>query len=80
MAKAEKVADEVQETPNVESLAAPAYAASKSNIAYMKTPANPMGALNTGMGYDPAVLVTDTVATKLMGGAAETIGYAAPTA
>lgn len=74
-----KVAEAVeQEVGALEALTAPSYAASVSNIAFMKTPANPMGALNTGMGYDPAVLVTATVNTTLIGGTAEVIGYAAP--
>lgn len=72
---AEAVENEVE---GVAAPTAPSYAASVSNIAFMKTPANPMGALNTGMGYDPAVLVTATVNTTLIGGTAEVIGYAAP--
>lgn len=72
--------DQALEAPVVDAPTAPSFAASKSNIAYMKTPANAMGALNTGMGYDPAVLVTATVNTQLIGGAAEVIGYSAPTA
>lgn len=72
--------EEVAAAPVVDAPTAPSFAASKSNIAYMKAPANPMGALNTGMGYDPEVLVTATVNTQLIGGAAEVIGYSAPTA
>ena len=64
----------------VDAPAAPSYAASQSNVAFMKTPANPLGALNTGIGYAPDVLVTATQTTQLIGGAAETIGYAKPTA
>ena len=64
----------------VDAPAAPSYAASQSNIAFMKTPANPLGALCTGMGYAPDVLVTATQNTQLIGGAAEVIGYSKPTA
>lgn len=66
-------------TPFVDAPTAPSFAASVSNIAYMKTPANPLGALVTGMGYDPAIATTTTTTTMLMGGAAMTIGYSAPT-
>lgn len=77
----EKVEDSEQEVEAiVDAPAAPSYAASKSNIAFMKTPANPLGALNTGMGYASDVLVTATQNTQLIGGAAEVIGYSAPTA
>lgn len=80
MAKAPAVAPEVaEEQPFVDAPTAPSFAASVSNIAYMKTPANPLGALVTGMGYDPAIATTKTTTTMLMGGQAMTIGYSAPT-
>lgn len=65
---------------NLEAVTAPSYGSPQSNIAFMKTPANAMGALNTGMGYAPDVDVATTKATTLIGGVAETIGYAAPVA
>ena len=78
MSKHEEV---VPATESVEGgLTAPSYGSAKSNIAYMKTPANAMGALNTGMGYASNVDVATTATTMLMGGTAETIGYAAPVA
>lgn len=80
MATTKEATPVVEEVPVVDAPTAPSYAASKSNIAYMKTPANAMGALNTGMGYDPAIATTTTTTTMLMGGTAMTIGYAAPTA
>ena len=76
----EEAVEKAVEVPFVDAPTAPSFAASVSNIAFMKTPANPMGALNTGMGYDPKVLVTATVNTTLIGGTAEVIGYSAPTA
>lgn len=78
MTTTKKAADHVVEGVNAPT--APSFAASAANIAYMKTPANPLGALNTGMGYDPKVSTSSTVTTALIGGTAETIGYSAPTA
>lgn len=52
------------------------YASAKSVVAYDKDASQPMGALCTGMGYDPTTATTTTKTTQYIGGAVETIGYA----
>lgn len=51
------------------------FSSAPASVAYDKTASQATGALCTGMGYDPKVATTATVASKYIGGAAQTIGY-----
>lgn len=57
----------------------PTFSSAPASVAYDKSAKQPLGALNTGMGYDPTTASTVTKTTQYMGGAAETIGYNLPT-
>lgn len=51
------------------------FSSAPAAVAFDKSASQPMGALSTGMGYEPDVALTVTVTTQYIGGAAETIGY-----
>lgn len=51
------------------------FSSCASTVAYDKNPTQPLGALSSGIGYNPATLVTATLANTYIGGATETIGY-----
>ena len=56
-------------------LAVPPTSGSAAAVAYDTAASQPMGALSTGMGYDPLTVNTTTLAAQRIGGAAFTIGY-----
>ena len=53
----------------------PTFSSAPTAAAFDKTASQPLGALSTGMGYDPAVATTETTQSKYIGGADQTIGY-----
>lgn len=53
----------------------PTFSSAPASVAYDKAASQPLGALSTGLGYDPTTATTATKATQYIGGAVETIGY-----
>ena len=51
------------------------FASTPSAVAYDKAASQPLGALSTGIGYDPNTNTTATVSATYIGGQAETIGF-----
>jgi hypothetical protein len=51
------------------------FSSAPAAVAFDKSASQALGALSTGMGYEPNVALTTTVATQYIGGAVETIGY-----
>ena len=55
----------------------PTFASSKANVAYLSNSSQPLGGLNTGMGYAPDIDPATVTNGSFMGGAAATIKYQA---
>lgn len=53
----------------------PTFSSAPASVAFEKAASQPLGALSTGMGYDPATDVTATTATQYIGGEPQVIGY-----
>lgn len=53
------------------------FSSAPASVAFDKGANQPLGALCTGMGYDPNKPVADTTASSYIGGAPQTIGYGA---
>lgn len=51
------------------------FASTQSAVAYDKAASQPLGALCSGIGYDPNTNTTTTVSNTYIGGQVETIGF-----
>lgn len=51
------------------------FASTPATVAYDTSASQPLGALSTGIGYDPNTNTTATVSATYIGGQAETIGF-----
>lgn len=51
------------------------FASTPATVAYDTSATQPLGALSTGMGYDPTTPTSTTVTNSYIGGQIETIGF-----
>mgnify|MGYP001134840466 CR=1 FL=1 len=55
----------------------PTFASTKSNVAYLSNGSQPLGALNTGMGYAPDIDPATVTESSFIGGAVADVKYQA---
>ena len=53
----------------------PTFASSKANVAYLSNPSQPLGGLNTGMGYAPNIDPATVTESSFIGGAVADVKY-----
>jgi len=57
----------------------PTFASSKANVAYLSNESQPLGGLNTGMGYAPDIDPATVTESSFIGGAVADVKYQAGT-
>jgi len=55
----------------------PTFASSKANVAYLSNSSQPLGGLNTGMGYAPDIDPATVTESSFIGGAVADVKYEA---